>query len=1445
MQAASAAAAGVVANGPQFEESVETVECEADSTPFVSERSTEAMQGNDASEKSLPDPEPDLEPDVEAGPEPELETQSKAGRRTCGGQSVVDRLGKDAQRRMVEADERRKRHHEEEKAQLSFSPKLSPGTVKLARQSGSTSPTELFERLAQNPNREDEESKSLYRSHKELEQVREQPRRTRLPPSAIAFVKRSDEYEQRRQESLDRKKREIEEQREETFATTGKPEWDVGPLSNPPVPEAIPPVTCGSKKVNATEVGNRLYNEAATLEARKARKREETLEKAKLSEPFRPSLPPPRSSSTGSLGRASLRPPLTEPFRREMAQSLILSPQELQQRNEAKFASAKAETPTKTRFVRRQAADLQLREEKRDACHELSPGIIIVDSREIPRESTFGEAVDHYLRNPRVQVKPTPTFVAPEQRHSNGLNRVMRAERHDIFADLLTEARKRMVAAAYTKGSSATRLFRHYDRDKDGELSFLEWKTALRRDGKVKPSMMQDRDIRATFRIVDLDGDGGIGLQDFRAFLRPGIGADKQSKSVLARMQQRRLLADESVAGQDLKFRERLRGKKMSELLEVARAEGVDDSMLASIATCSSPRDTIINAVIAARTRNPIARRAGQKQKNSTVEGSPIDLDEYVRLKGGMPARVHVICPRSKAAGDEVTVVVSDGRKRIVEIPEGLTVGSTFEAFIDSDYAVDVESDDDTLSTNPPGETKRVSVAPPKRSNSSRQNARLEVKRAVATHSKKPTSPNANHTLDAPSVLVLPHKRPKTPRENHRLDDSQTSLSVASHHAVVAGSAGKGTAPKAESFYLMLQEQRYRMQQQTQRDLEDSHNNKRRSASQQALQPRVQERKDHHISQRRAAQQLTLLESLQHKANEQDSVKALPQTSQSAAHAAIKAQWLAISSSSISAAASIESAESAVELHLYSVPRAEREHTQRVVLQHVYTQMLVRRAQSLVEASSNEDAAKQLEKEMESVDLDAEVSRAAAHAALAEVVQMLNIESESDSANAVTSEPGAGPIAGTVWELVPDEDGDLYFNNMETGETTWDEPAEVAAARRAPGSTSGGSDDTDEAERLRDHMRPAVQQELEDEPASVETGAGPIAGTVWELVPDEDGDLYFNNMETGETTWDEPAEVAAARRAPGSTSGGSLSPHGHLQQRTAPDSESLTRGGSSGARFETDASLAAAGCMVSMHSHPSLSLSLRTDASDLSSEDLGLPSPNSLLVAAAVDGDCSGVQHEDVFDHDSAAVKPYSPSSALAMSPGSSTGSPGVLPESPEQWRCLWCTVGASDTEGKHVGPDGPETLCDLCGRNYRRSKLKRAASTVARRLPLPPGEAAGRSCAKDASYSIWIQCPEEASSGSVLLVEVDGKDIEVQVPPGVGACSSFEYVLHDGKALMAEVATGSVADSPGSSRARMLDSYEEAAFSAAFSAASRLLLSSQQRDTNRPRSLRTHEPGA
>ena len=95
-------------------------------------------------------------------------------------------------------------------------------------------------------------------------------------------------------------------------------------------------------------------------------------------------------------------------------------------------------------------------------------------------------------------------------------------------------------------------------------------------------------------------------------------------------------------------------------------------------------------------------------------------------------------------------------------------------------------------------------------------------------------------------------------------------------------------------------------------------------------------------------------------------------------------------------------------------------------------------------------------------------------AANAEQVEAVHEAAEQDGRSARLV-AGAGPIAGTVWELVPDEDGDLYFNNNETGETTWDEPAQVAAARKAAGSTSAGADDTDEQRDTEMDTEPRLQ----------------------------------------------------------------------------------------------------------------------------------------------------------------------------------------------------------------------------------------------------------------------------------------------------------------------------------------------------------------------------------
>ena len=960
-------------------------------------------------------------------------------------------------------------------------------------------------------------------------------------------------------------------------------------LDRDPLTEAVPPYRSPKRKIkraDADAAAQRLYASAKSSEAKKAEKKRQYEEQ--IAKPFRPTLP--RSSS----GTPTPRNKLAEPIRREASKTLTILPRELAQREQAKLKSAQA-TPqgAAKKFVQRQAADLQMREKKRSALSVKSSSIPLVNALDVTRDTTFGEAVATHARNPRVNMYGKGAHVGAGvcmdglAWTEGQLQDAIRPERREHFAQMMLAGRKSMLATAYVKGGvSATRLFRQYDKDNDNELSFQEWKTALRRDGKLDPTMMQDRDIRAAFAIVDVDGDGGIGLEEFRAFLRPAIGKEKLSPAVVARMQrQRRFVEGNSASRQEARLRKSLQSLKISELLELARADGVNESALAGVTSARSPRHAAISVVVDARNRSPAARAAKKKEelerKQNTVEGTPAHPEDFIRIMGGMPVRVYVSCPSSKSAGDRLTVTVADGRERTVEIPEGISgVGfqRVFEVLMDSDYAVDIGSDDEVESPPPP------SVNEIGDNDSDLEAEEEEAKWATAQVSPKPqkgtaTAARARSTSVTTMIAVVPDgitagmmilvttpdgravekevpegSKPGDEFEVHIGEEMLTArerahkeareaaseegatqlyyegadgeqhqiLMVSLDELVRTGEVAGNTSVWADGMeeWMDLKDAREMLQQR----LEAESPKVKAVEGEDKLEVDVDVDVDPQkvkaltfCGSLKEEHQLTELKGLLKGLQEATIVEQVRPEAQEVAQAAIASQWLAICSCSISCTP-IESVEGAVQTHVDSVSPFYRALVVQAVLQNVYTQMLTTRALAVIEADASfgeeEDLIATLTKEVESASLEGAASRAAAEA-LAQVIVRVQVKPPA-LAVLVAKEPVGGPIAGTVWERVADEDGELYYNSTETGETTWDAPEEVIAAEETQPAKSPRS------------PRPESPKPADVAAVAVE---GPVAGTPWERVADEDGDLYFNHTGTGETTWDTPEEVIAAEAA--------------------------------------------------------------------------------------------------------------------------------------------------------------------------------------------------------------------------------------------------------------------------------------------------------------------------
>ena len=89
------------------------------------------------------------------------------------------------------------------------------------------------------------------------------------------------------------------------------------------------------------------------------------------------------------------------------------------------------------------------------------------------------------------------------------------------------------------------------------------------------------------------------------------------------------------------------------------------------------------------------------------------------------------------------------------------------------------------------------------------------------------------------------------------------------------------------------------------------------------------------------------------------------------------------------------------------------------------------------------------------------------------------------------------------WEVLTDAEGDNYYFNSRTGETSWSAPTPAQPSPRVPLPVGGA-------------RPPPPAASAPPPPADAPLPAG------WEALTDEDGDVYYHNEATGAVSWDRP-----------------------------------------------------------------------------------------------------------------------------------------------------------------------------------------------------------------------------------------------------------------------------------------------------------------------------------
>ena len=102
--------------------------------------------------------------------------------------------------------------------------------------------------------------------------------------------------------------------------------------------------------------------------------------------------------------------------------------------------------------------------------------------------------------------------------------------------ELMEETRRRLRAASYSAGRrDYPKLFRYYNRSRSGTLDWAEFRSLVRKDGRMTAQMMSERELRTLFCLVNINGDGSISQEEFCKFL--GVqGEDDQQPAHESRL---------------------------------------------------------------------------------------------------------------------------------------------------------------------------------------------------------------------------------------------------------------------------------------------------------------------------------------------------------------------------------------------------------------------------------------------------------------------------------------------------------------------------------------------------------------------------------------------------------------------------------------------------------------------------------------------------------------------------------------------------------------------------------------------------------------------------------------------------------------------------------------------------------------------------------------------